>query len=456
MTAFYNTAALRLIADIQTVKNNEDFHSLCRGNNPAAFTRNRKLPLPDLFLAMACCRGITSISEMHVFGKRIGTYDFNVFENRREISGSGYLKARKQFNPDAILTLMNQRLRYFYECGNYLKSDTGDLFLAIDGSKVMLYNNNYTKSHYQPIGRNQTAHNQAGIGVSIVEDTLNGMSMFPLIRDTNFDEIKAAKEQLERITEVIGTIPFIVVMDRGYPSLFFFLFMIDRNIRFIIRLSSMDFKKEQQGMKTDDEEVEIQFTASRISRFKDTPEYERHKNESGLKIRFIRIQLSEDSCEYLATNIFDKEKYPTSVFKQYYHSRWPIEQKYGFLKGSAKLENFSGYLDIMIRQDIYMDVYMSNVLSDLIVEQHEYIETINRSGRYKYEMKIDRALAYGALKEDLAGIWNEKNPEIRFRRIQNLTCRIRSHLLPVRNDRSFERRKGTRAGIYSLTHRPTF
>lgn len=450
------TAVHRLINDIQTVKYNDDFHQLCRGDNPSAFTRSRKLPLSDLFVAMACSRGITSSAEMHVFSKRSGTYSLSDISNRDEISGSGYLKARKNLNPDAILSLIERRLKSFYENGNFKTSDTGDLFLAIDGSKVMIYNTPYTYKNYKAIGRNKTAHNQMGIGISVVEDTLNGMSMIPLIKDTNFDEIKAAKEQLLEIRRIIGTIPFIVVMDRGYPSLLFFVFMTEHNIRFIIRLSSTDFKEEQANMKTDDEEVFVKFTKARLQKLKGTPEYDRLNEMGGITVRFIRVWLSSGFYEVLATNEFNTQKHPTVKFKTYYFYRWPVEVKYGFMKGTAKLENFSGYKDIMMRQDVYMSLYMSNILSDIINDLSSEVEKINQSGKYKHEMKIDHALAFGALKEDLADIWYEEDSEKRYSMIQKLFERIKNHLVPIRSDRTFERRKGTRAGTYSLTHRPTY
>ena len=56
--------------------------------------------------------------------------------------------------------------------------------------------------------------------------------------------MRLAEKQLERIPETIGNIPFIIIMDRGYPSTPAFIHMMDKGIKFIVRLKSSDYKKE--------------------------------------------------------------------------------------------------------------------------------------------------------------------------------------------------------------------
>ena len=60
-----------------------------------------------------------------------------------------------------------------------------------------------------------------------------------------FDEMRLAQRQLERIPETIGDIPFIIIMDRGYPSTPAFIHMMDKNIKFIVRLKRNDYKKNK-------------------------------------------------------------------------------------------------------------------------------------------------------------------------------------------------------------------
>jgi len=73
-------------------------------------------------------------------------------------------------------------------------------------------------------------------------------------------EMAVAEAQIATVQETIGSHPFMVTMDRGYPSIPAFLRMIDGNIYFVARLKSSDFKAEQQALSSDDEDVDIYLT----------------------------------------------------------------------------------------------------------------------------------------------------------------------------------------------------
>ena len=51
-----------------------------------------------------------------------------------------------------------------------------------------------------------------------------------------FDEMRLVEKQMERIPETIGSIPYIIIMDRDYPSTPAFIHMMDKDIKFIVRL----------------------------------------------------------------------------------------------------------------------------------------------------------------------------------------------------------------------------
>ena len=51
-----------------------------------------------------------------------------------------------------------------------------------------------------------------------------------------FDEMRLVEKQMERIPETIGSIPYIIIMDRDYPSTPAFIYMMDKDIKFIVRL----------------------------------------------------------------------------------------------------------------------------------------------------------------------------------------------------------------------------
>ena len=71
-------------------------------------------------------------------------------------------------------------------------------------------------------------------------------------------------------------------MDRGYPSIPSFLRMIDKEIKFVVRLKSSDFKVEQQSLASDDEDFSL---------------------------RLVTVHLENGNSEILATNL-PREQFP--------------------------------------------------------------------------------------------------------------------------------------------------
>lgn len=64
-----------------------------------------------------------------------------------------------------------------------------------------------------------------------------------------FDKMRLAEEQIDRVCETIGiSQPFLVVMNRGYPSTATFIRMMEKGILFLARLKSSDYKKEQAAL----------------------------------------------------------------------------------------------------------------------------------------------------------------------------------------------------------------
>ena len=56
-------------------------------------------------------------------------------------------------------------------------------------------------------------------------------------------------------------------MDRGYPSTPAFIHMMDKGIKFIVRLKSSDYKKEQSSLLENDQLVKIKLDKSRIRHY---------------------------------------------------------------------------------------------------------------------------------------------------------------------------------------------
>ena len=154
------------------------------------------------------------------------------------------------------------------------------------------------------------------------------------INTVKFNEMAAAETQIASVRETIGDLPFMVTMDRGYPSTPAFLRLIDSGVYFVARLKSSDYKAEQQALSSDDEDVTIAMTKSRRNHYMGTADEAVVMSRDSFKLRMVRVWLDEDHTAYQT------------------------------LKDRLQMENFTGTKPILLEQDIYSTIYVSNIAED--------------------------------------------------------------------------------------------
>ena len=85
-------------------------------------------------------------------------------------------------------------------------------------------------------------------------------------------------------------------------------------------------------------------------------------------MRLVRIKLSTEEYEVLATSLLKEQRYVTDFFKAVYHLRWGVETLYGLLKTRLELENFSGKTVTSSLPDFYATLYLMSLESLLTME----------------------------------------------------------------------------------------
>ena len=249
---------------------------------------------------------------------------------------------------------------------------------------------------------------------------------------------------MERIPETIGSIPYVIIMDRGYPSTPAFIHMMDKDIKFIVRLKSSDYKKEQNSLIEKDQLVKIKLDKSRIRHYEGTPDGERMKELGEISLRMVKILLENGSLEVLATNLSQTE-FHTEEIKELYHMRWGIE---------LQLENFTGTKPILLLQDIYSTIYLSNLVEDIILDAERELD--QKEANRKHKMMINQTVSIGILKNDLIYILLETDGQKKNMLFQQIYEDISKNLVPIRPDRHYTRTKGRLAGKYSNTHKRAY
>ena len=432
----------RTFMDIEKMSSNE-FKAFCRSGNQNHFTRIRKMPLQDLLFTMINRKGLTLALELRNYMKiaHPGTF----------ISKPGYLKQRMKLNPDAFLELYKYHNRNFYADSSF-STYKGHLILAADGLDINIPTTAETLELYGSASRNNTKP-QAQIGLGCIYDVMNRMILESDCNKVKFDEMRLAEKQLERIPEAIGNIPFIIIMDRGYPSTPAFIHMMDKGIKFIVRLKSSDYKKEQSSLSENDQLVKIKLDKSRIRHYEGTIDGERMKELGEISLRMIKIPLENESLEVLATNLSEIE-FSTNEIKELYHMRWGIETAYETLKSRLQLENFTGTKAILLLQDIYSTIYLSNLAEDIILDAERELD--QKETEKKHKMMINQTVSIGILKNDLIYILLETNEKKKSMLFQQIYEDISKNLVPIRPDRHYKRTKGQLAGKYSNTHKRAY
>ena len=164
-----------------------------------------------------------------------------------------------------------------------------------------------------------------------------------------------------------------------------------------------------------------------------------YDRKTPIKIRLLRVQLPKGQVEILMTSLLDNTKYPAILFKKLYFKRWGVETFYDELKNKLKLEHFSGYSNQSIQQDFYATLFVSNVQT-LIVSELEEELTPNQIKK-KYSYKVNTNLSYGFLKNRVIQLFmNENSTENKM--VDELKSLFRSHLIPIRPNRNYERKLG--------------
>ncbi len=417
---------------------------LCRGDRTNSFTRQRKLPLQDVLRSIINRRGLTLTLELRNYMK--------IAHPGEKISKPGYLKQRMKLNPEAFSYLYHFHNKNFYADGGY-KTYNGYLVLAADGSTILLPTTEETLETYGSSSRENTKP-QAALGLACLYDVLNRMLLESDCQRCKFDEMTIAEAQLDRVRDTIGnTQPYLVVMDRGYPSAPAFIRMMDKGVFFLARLKSSDFKREQAAMSSGDEWVEIVLDKTRTRHYMDTEIGNRMLALGSIHLRMVKVVLDNGKEEVLLTNL-PNDTFATSQFAELYHLRWGIETAFETLKSRLQLENFTGTKIPLILQDIFSTIYVSNLAQDIILEAEAELDEKDIS--YKHKMAINQTISIGILKNDLIFIIMESDSEKKDILFQNLYDEISCNLVPVRPDRHYSRTNGNLAANYSNSHKRAF
>ena len=404
----------------------------CRLNDEEhknTFTRNRKIPFYDILLMTLNKQGKNISFE-------IRDYELNKKgEMQVNYTDEAYLKQRRNLNPDVFKEMKKVYLQDFYEDPKYIKKKNGYILCAIDGSKIEIPNTELNRQIFGCEG-NQHKRNTARALISSIYDVENHFFLDVQIDRVDSNETDMAKRNIAEMEEIIGL----------------FNWLEKKNKKFLMRLSSNDYIKERNNMKTRDEEVQIEYTYARLNKIKRTNDefYEEIKDKRGIILRITKIKINNKKEECLISNL-SKEEFTSEDLKEIYGKRWEIENSYNSIKNKLKIESFSGNLAQFIYQDIYAQIVVYNQIQDILYTGRK----VKKSSKGN-EYKINEGKAIGIFKEKYIKIMLINNPKEAMKELDKLEKEIEIYTSRIRKGRKSNIREWKPSNKYRTNYKTSF
>lgn len=309
------------------------------------------------------------------------------------VTASAYSQARYKLKHTAFIELNQVAVvETLYSDGDY-RTFWGFRVLAIDGSKIVLPDNEAVREEFGTIAwtNGKTAEIQGERPyalASVLYDVLNRVALDATLGGAKAYEIDLA----------VGHLPHtqagdLLVMDRNCPSYRMLAELTRHGRDFVARCSAASFavaRRMLEGGGPDSQVATLTPCAGQMA------EIRRLGLPLSLKVRFVRIRLATGEYEVLVVSLLDEALYPTEGFGELYYLRWGIETFYGVLKTRLELENFTGIGAEAIRQDFHATVYLSGLESLLTGTAQARLD----AKATKHPLTVNRAVSFNAIKNN--------------------------------------------------------
>jgi hypothetical protein len=321
--------------------------------NSSDFTRNSPLNFVNLVLMLLFKGGKSNTLELAYFFDKIGCI---------EPTKEALSQARLKLKPLVFKKLKKYYLSMIYENPSKVKNFKNHILLACDGSKIELPHHKLLIKIFGGT-KNKFGEIKSCMGNSgMIYDVLN-----KFIFDFEIDSYKTSEKtlvyrNLKNLFQMnfLENFKKIFIFDRGYRSIEFFHYLIEKEEKFVFRLRTKDYKKEKLKLRSIDQYIDVFITKNRVNHINNESLKSELLKKGKLNLRIIQVKLITGEVEYLITNLEEKEfKYKDLV--EIYRLRWQIEVSFKTLKGSLQFENISGYSKIAVEQDTLSQILSYNI-----------------------------------------------------------------------------------------------
>lgn len=365
--------------------------------------------------------------ELNSFYQKVQKSDFSI----QHVTKGAFSRCRSKLKPQAFVELNQVALKSFYNNAPW-RSFQGFRLLAIDGSTAVLPKHSSITAEFGTTNFGPYADSpRSVVRTSILYDVLNLTVLDAQIGQYDVSERQMATKHLA----CAEAGKYLILFDRGYPSLGLMFEMQSQGIDYLIRMRD-DWWLEVRKMiaeGVEDKEVIFTLPANEKSLLK-----KYNTTDNTIKCRLVCIQLPEGGTEVLCTSIVSKEILPYECFAQLYHFRWNIEEGYKLFKCRLLLEAFSGKTAIAVKQDFFAKIFTMTLTAVLAFPIDEKLKKEVASTSRKHPNQVNKTNALSMFKEITVSLFINKiiQPAINaFDKILEATTEI------IRPNRKFVRKK---------------
>lgn len=395
--------------------------------NDKDFSRKRKQPFGEVLLFMFNLLRKSLAIEIDSFINHLNSK----LESKpiKNFTKSAFVQKRQKINPAVFKYLSRVIMENTYVERNInVQLFYGYRLLAVDGSMITLPYTENLKNVFG-VSKNNTKTVLVQGRASVLYDVLNRLAL-----DSSLNNSALGERQLALKHSDYWAKNDLIIYDRGYVGYDFQYEHFKKNIDYLIRTSLTHSDLIKDFVKTKKQSAIVDLFPNQKHAIVD----KQYTKETSLKVRLIRIVLSNGEIEVLMTSLLDSQIFPASIFKELYFLRWGIETFYDELKNKLKLEYFTGYSKASIEQDFFCTIFISNLQSTIINDLQDDLKLKNKNTKLDY--KINTNLSYGFLKNRILELLFKEAPldEV-FEELENLFLK---NTVPIRLNRNNKRKAG--------------
>jgi hypothetical protein len=371
---------------------------------PTFFTRERKMTFSEIVLFILS--GFKTNTQT-----ALSRFFHDYIEKGNVMSQQAFSKARSHFDHSPFEFFFRDQIRRRFGGEHEIRLLYGFQVLAVDGSDIALPDIPKLLKTFGGTGRNASSPTAK---ISLLYDILNDFIVDAAIDRAGSSERHFALQHLEKLLDIRETIKKLLIFDRGYPSAGLIHELEKKGFYYLMRVKSK-WNLEVDAISSQDSVIEL---------------------KEGTKVRVIKFQLPSGETETLISNLFEleSEKFPDLYFK-----RWPIETKYDILKNKLAIENFTGYIENVIRQDFWSTMYLCNLAAVAKEEANAEIqkERKDKTNRYEYVPNLSNVIA--TLRDYFARACFAQSAEERQNYLNFIMAAIKRAVVPIRPNRAIQR-----------------